>query len=325
MALPKAIQAQIDESEAIEKAIADGPEAPVENTPEPEAPTAPVEKPEHLEAPTAKPEVEDEDSLTWKRRYEILNGKYAVEVPRYAEQIRELNTAIKSMKVQVEAIEKKEVAPPKKRESLITPKDQDAFGEDLVDFTKRAAQEVVSEETTALRERVTLLEQAIAKVAALPKQVGEVVEKQALTDEQTFWRDLGTAIPDWASVDSNPKWIEHLDTKAKYVTATHRKLAEIAVAERNIPAIKELVDDWKVLSGITAQEQTKETNNKELKKQITPNKTSNTTPTTSEPETYTWAEYDAAYDPRASRTLSAAEVEALQAKMETAYQEGRIV
>ena len=323
MALPKAIQAQIDESAAIEKVIADGPEALVENTPEPEAPTAAVEKTEHLETPTATPNGEDHGD--WKRKYEVLEGKYKAEVPRLSTQIRELTTGMEAMKSQLETVSKKHEAPPQKKESLITPKDQDAFGEDLVDFTKRAAQEVVSEETTALRERVTLLEQAIAKVATLPKQVGEVVEKQALTDEQTFWRDLGTAIPDWAAVDSNPKWIEHLDTKAKYVTATHRKLAEIAVAERNIPAIKELVDDWKVLSGITAQEQTKETNNKELKKQITPNKTSNTTPTTSEPETYTWAEYDAAYDPRASRTLSAAEVEALQAKMETAYQEGRIV
>lgn len=323
MALPKAIQAQIDEAEAIEKVIADGPEAPVENTPEPEAPTAPVERTEHLEAPTEKPK--GEEAVDWRRRYEVLEGKYSAEVPRMASQIRELNTALDSMKTQVDTVSKKPETPPKKQESLITPKDEDAFGEDLVDFTTRAAKQVAADEIAIVLTRVNALEQAVANIANLPKQVGEVVKKQAMTEEQAFWKDLSVAIPDWSKVDSDPKWIAHLDTKAKYVSGTHRQLAELAVSNFDIEAIVELVNDWKALSGNTAQEQAKAKTQNELNKQITPNKTNNVAPTTSEPETYTWAQYDAAYDPRAGRMLNLAEVEALQAKMEKAYQEGRIV
>lgn len=323
MALPKAIQRQIDEAADIEAAIGEG--APEGNTPETEAvvETPVTEAPVIAEEPPKNQAQEDD---IWRKKYSVLEGKYRAEVPLLNRDVSELKRANAELTAAIEKLSQKaEEVPVKKQESLITPKDQDAFGDDLVDFTKRAAKEVISSELTTLLARLGAAEQAIASIAGLPKKVGEVVEKQAMTEEQSFWRELSVAIPDWETVDTNPAWIEHLDTKAKYVQATHRQLAELAVAERNVSAVVELVSDWKALTGITALEQTKELNKNELKKQITPSKTSTVAPTSSEPETYTWAEYSAANDPRASRTLSPAEVEALQAKMEIAYLEGRIV
>lgn len=322
MALPKAIQKQIDEAADIEKVLSEESGTPVANTPD--QPETPAAEPVPIAEEIPKSQAQEDD--IWRKKYSVLEGKYRAEVPLLNKDVSDLKRANAELMARFETLSKKEdEVQTKKPESLITPKDQDAFGEDLVDFTKRAAKEVISSELALLTTRLGALEQAIANIAGLPKKVGEVVEKQALTEEQAFWRELGTLIPDWEAVDSNPAWIEHLDTKAKYVQATHRQLAELAVAERNISAVVELVSDWKALSGITALEQTKELNKNELKKQITPNKTSTVTPTSSEPETHTWDEYNAAFDPRASRMLSPAEVEALQAKMETAYLEGRIV
>jgi hypothetical protein len=323
--LPKAIQAQVDEAEQIEKLLSGDAAPEVENTEKPDDSKPEAEAPEHLEKPTEveKVEVEDENSDTWKRRYEILEGKYKAEVPRFAQQIRELTTALNDLKGQVEANKqvKTEVPETKKPETLVTPKDQDAFGEDLIDLARR----VTREETSVLNQKIDQLTRAIAAIASLPKQVGEIVEKQALTEDQQFWKDIGTAVPDWDIVDADPAWIAHLDTKAKYVNGTHRDLANIAIQARDVKAIVELVEDWKAQSGYKAAKDDKLKNQKELESQITPNKANTAPPPKAEAKTYTWAEYDAAYSPTASRMKSPAEVLAIQAEMEKAFLEGRIV
>lgn len=320
--LPKAIQKQVDEAEAIEKAIT-APEALPENTEEPKVEVA---APAQTTEPEAKTPVADTPD-GWQTKYQVLEGKYRAEVPRLTNDLRQTQASLAELKETLAALTEKakEAQPAKKEEALITPKDQDAFGEDLVDFTKRAAKEVVREEISAVIGRLAALERAIASMAGLPKKVGEVADKQAMTEEQAFWRDLAIRIPDWDAVDADPRWIEHLDTKAKYVQGTHRQLAGLAVSEGNIEAIVELVNDWKALVGITTANVNKEKTKTELEKQITPSKKSNVVTPTGEAKTFTWAEYDAAFDPRASRTMTPAEVTALQAEMETAYLEGRIV
>ncbi len=321
MALPKAIQKQVDEADAIEQMLAN-PEALPENTPE--AITEP--KVEAVVEPDAKtPAADTQDQ--WQTKYQVLEGKYRAEVPRLTQDLRQTQATLAELEKTLATLtEKAKEAPaPKKEEALITAKDLDAFGEDLVDFVKRGAKEVVRDELSALIGRLTAVERAVATVADLPKKVGEVVEKQAITEDEAFWRALAVQVPDWDVVDKDPRWIAHLDSKAKYVQGTHRQLAGIAVAEGNIEAIVELVNDWKALAGITAANASKEKTKNELEKQITPSKKSNVVTPSGEAKTYTWAEYDAAFDPRASRTMTPAEVTALQAEMETAYLEGRIV
>lgn len=328
-ALPKAIQKQIDEAEAIEKAL-NQPDAPADNAPEntennqKEAESTPEQtKVENTNENANQEHVEPVDN--YKAKYDVLEGKYRSEVPRLAAELRDAKAQMASMKEAMDALNAKANEPPvKKEDPLVTDKDRDAFGEDLVDFTKRAAKDVVAESIAAFADRLKALERAVASVAELPKKVVEVAEKQAITEGQAFWRDLESRVPDWKEVDKDPRWIAHLDSKAKYVQGTYRQIAELAVAESNVEAIVEMVEDWKVLVGFSTQ-QNKQSVKKELEKQITPNKQSSGPTTPSEPKTYTWDEYNAAYDPRASRTMSPAEVAAYQAELETAYLEGRIV
>ena len=92
MALPKQVQAQLEEVEEYEKALEaqQNPDA-VEMDTEAEVDTEAEEAPslENVEpADTSPTDVEEE---TFKQKYATLLGKYDAEVPRLHQQVRELN------------------------------------------------------------------------------------------------------------------------------------------------------------------------------------------------------------------------------------------
>ena len=312
--LPRAIQAQLDEAEAIEKQLAGQNTAPEGNTdvaiPEPaETKSEPVQEPPE---PEAHPQVAESDP--WERRYRVLQSKYDAEVPRLHAQNRELYQQVAAVQQQVEALGTPAKTPA--QSVLVTDSDKESFGEDLVDLMDRVARQHTDRyeaELASLR----------AKLAAVDTASSHVAAQQAESVNDRFWSEVAKQIPDWGDVDSNPDWVSWLDSRAVGSKSTYRQLAESAIQGRDATPIAELVSLWKQHMGVPVNAHRTPNPPKELQRQVSPSKSRTSTAPATE-RAWTWSEYERAYDPRLSLTMTAAEIEQLQSDAEKAVRDNRI-
>ena len=195
--LPKQVQAQADEVERIEAELA----APAQPAPEPEP--EPTPEPAPRPEPPVQQAVKEEDD-TWKSRYLTLKGMFDAEVPRQNAEIKELRQSLADAIAKMEAAPKVQPAPAK----LVTDKDTETFGEDLVDLARRAAREVTSEAVTDLQ---GIVEKLNAENTELKKQVTGVTEKQGNTDRASYFRELAREIPDYETINVDAGFIGWLD------------------------------------------------------------------------------------------------------------------
>lgn len=319
--LPKAIQAELDAAAAIEAQIAAEQAAPEGNTPAPDAePTEPAatEPADKVAEPTPQPTDNHQDDA-WKQKFDVLTGKYNAEVPRLHQQLKEQASALERLQAEMEAAKAKPAEPEEPKKSLVTSNDEETFGSDLIDLARR----VTKDEVGVVLSRIGHIEQMLENISQLPKQVEQVAQDQAQTREDRFWSAVATAIPDWNQVDSDPRWIDWLNQTPPFAVKTYRELAGDAIAVGNVDKVAELVKAWKIEAGIAQAEQTKSNNKQELQRQVAPTK-SNASNVPQGKKMWTAADYEKAFDPRLSAEMSEAEIDALQAEAELAYQEGRI-
>jgi hypothetical protein len=190
MSLPRAIQEQADRADAIHRQLYGNTEAP--QVPAAEAPVvAPVEPtpqpqamPEAVTPPTEQPVTADSP---WEKKYQVLAGKYAAEVPRLAQEIRDL-------KAQLQAKERtpaKEIIPAGKftAEQVI-----ETYGDDYAAAVAAVADERVSRVREDLEARFDQLASATAATA-----------------RETFMRAIAQEVPDWQVIDNDPRFTQFLD------------------------------------------------------------------------------------------------------------------
>lgn len=319
--LPKAIQAEVDAAAAIEAQIAAKQAAPQGNTPEPQAEPAatPATEPaDKVTEPTPQP-TDDHQDDAWKQKFDVLTGKYNAEVPRLYQQLKEQASALDRLQAELEANKAKPAEPEKAKESLVTSNDEETFGSDLIDLARR----VTRDEVGVVLNRIGQLERMLENISQLPKQVEQVVQSQQESNEQRFWGAVAAAVPDWNQVDADPRWIEWLGQTPPFAVKTYRELAGDAIAAGSVDKIAELVKAWKQDAGIAQAQQTQSNNKQELQRQVAPTK-SNASNVPQGKKVWTGADYEKAFDPRLSTEMSEADIEALQAEAELAYQEGRI-
>jgi chaperonin cofactor prefoldin len=181
MALPKAVQQQLEEADRIvadingEKTGEDSSETnPVDQQVDQNVLTDPPPNdppPDNTISQEAKqPEVPEEK---WAHKYHTLKGMYDAEVPRLHSQMREMQTQIQQLIADKAAIEATKVEQDQVVESLITEQDKEAFGPDLIDLIERATESKVS----TLRSREADL---MAEIKELKGQLGNVTERQVI-------------------------------------------------------------------------------------------------------------------------------------------------
>lgn len=317
--LPKAIQAQLEEAEAIEKQIAAELAAPKDgNTQDPNAVPAQPDAPETDKVAEPTPPKTDDINQGddgWKQKFEVLTGKYNAEVPRLYQQLKDQASALEQLQKRLEEAAAKPVEPEKPAESLVTSKDEDTFGSDLIDLARR----VTRDEVGVVLNRIGQLEAMLKNISELPKQVELVAQQQAESTTERFWNAVEKRIPDWNQIDTDQRWIEFLNQAPPFSMKSYRELAGEAIAAGQVDPIAAMVDTWKAQAGITGQNNAKQ----ELARQVAPTKQNGSSAPQGK-KTWTMAEYERAYDPRLSSEMSEAEIEALQAEADQALVEGRI-
>ena len=313
MPAPEQLKRQEQYVEEFDKALA---AAAANPTPEPEPePPAPAPEP----ASPATPNNEDD---IWKQRYLSLQGVYNSQVPTLQKQVSDLTAMVSSLK---EAQAARAPEPPPPDNSLVTEKDVQAFGDDLVDMVRR----VTKEQTRAYEAEIAALKQ---KLQAAEQNVGQVVETQVQDRRQGFFAKLDGALPTWEAIQATPEAQAFLRTRIPGSTSTWNDVLVGASQRLDADAALEvfgtmLAANPKLNPNQPAQPQRREQARSELERQVAPQRSAAGAPTQpAAGRTYTMKEYSDE-SMRVVRLMQAGkekEAQALEAELNAALTEGRL-
>lgn len=323
MALPKAVQRQAEEADRLVRELSG--EQTEQNSetmnqePEPELQPAEAanESPEPLtqEVESPKPVVPEEK---WEHKYLTLKGMYDAEVPRLHAQVREMSSQIQILIAESERAKvMAERSQPEVKSSLITDEDKEAFGPDLIDLIERATESKVS----ILRERES---QLMDEIKQLKGQLGNVSERQVVSDKDRFTAGLTQRVPDWEVLNVDQgflNWLQQVDP----VYGLPRQVAITNAYENlDVSRVAAIFEAYKQLIG--TNKPTKQTLNPELQRQVAPTRSrASTTPTDStNQKIFTQDEIARFYDEWRRGYIDNEDAVRIEKEIHAAISEGRI-
>ena len=317
MALPRQVEAQLRELEALEKQLAEG-QNPAPADPEPtqaEPPqdqqTQPAEPKPVEPTPTPTEPVVAEEK--WEQKYKTLKGMYDAEVPRLHADLRDLKAQVDSLR---KASETKPVEPakPAAQTKLVTDADVEAFGQDLIEVQRKVAREVASEfrgELDAMRAENEKLREQLTSTGT---QVSEA----------SFEQRLYRMVPDFEAVNADPKWIAWLNEVDPLLRAPRSSVAQQAFNRGDAEGVAHYVAMFKQTVAPVEQKADK---TEELERQLQPNRGATSAPTASpKGKVYTNADIEKMFR-KAADLGTKGQTDAakkLEAEIDAAYMEGRV-
>lgn len=204
MALPRAIQEQLDAANATLEAI-NNPQPPA---PEPE-PVAQIAEPVPSEPAPAEPEPQVVEPVAqtqqqpdnWEHKYKTLQGVFNREVPNLQTRVKDLEAKLTDAVERLNKAADEQATAPRQ---VADPKDVENFGEDLVDMVSRVARSSLGDVAKQIDQRLAMLEQALKGTT----------QQVAMSAEQTFFDRLTKAVPEWEDINTNQAflgWLSEVD------------------------------------------------------------------------------------------------------------------
>lgn len=188
VSVPKHVRDAAALAESFYQAPEPAPEPAVESpAAEAVAPPAPEPAPEPVAPPPAAPEPAQDD---WERRYHSMQGRYNASqrtIAAMQEQLQQLGDELLRTQAMVRAPAPSQPAPVHNK--LITDDDVQNYGTELIDLTKRAAQEAVAPHLDALK----------AENETLKQQLTQNATKAALDE-------LSIAVPNWKQINRSAEF-----------------------------------------------------------------------------------------------------------------------
>lgn len=322
MALPKAVQDQLDEADRLvaelngDKTEGDNPTETDPNNLAPENPV-PDPQPEPVVSHEPKHEPEPVPDSKWEAKYHTLKGMYDAEVPRLHSQVRELNTQVQTLIAEV-AQAKVQPAPQEPAESLITEQDKEAFGPDLIDLIERATASKVS--TLQARES-----ELVNEIKQLKAQLGDVTERQVVSDKDRFLNGLTEKVPDWETLNTDQgflNWLQEVDPI--YGLPRHAALTN-AYEAGDVARVATVFNTYKTLIGAPKQA-TKSKANQELQRQVAPTRSRSSAPPADSQNQQVYSQEQIAqfYDEWRRGLIDNDEAVSIEKQIHAAITEGRI-
>jgi len=318
MALPRQVEAQLRELEALEKQLAEGQNpAPAEPDPTPaeppQDPQPPPTEPKPVE-PTPTPTEPVVAEEKWEQKYKTLKGMYDAEVPRLHADLRDLKAQVDSLR---KASETKPVEPakPAAPTKLVTDADVEAFGQDLIEVQRKVAREVAAEfrgELDAMRAENEKLREQLTSTGT---QVSEA----------SFEQRLYRMVPDFEAVNADPKWIAWLNEVDPLLRAPRSSVAQQAFNRGDAEGVAHYVAMFKQTIAPVEQKADK---TEELERQLQPNRGATSAPPTSQKgKVYTNADIEKMFRKAADLGTKGQSDAAkkLEAEIDAAFMEGRVV
>jgi hypothetical protein len=278
MALPKAVQQQLEEADRIvadingEKTGEDSSETnpvnqQVDQDIQADPPPNDLPPDNTVSQETKQSEIPEEK---WAHKYHTLKGMYDAEVPRLHSQMREMQTQMQQLIADKAAVEATKVEQKQVVESLITEQDKEAFGPDLIDLIERATESKVG----TLREREA---QLIQEIKELKGQLGSVSERQVVSDKDRFLVGLGQQVSDWEALNVDQGFLEWLQQVDPVYGVPRQAALSNAYEVLDVTRVANIFKAYKqTLPQTPAPSKAKQ----ELQRQVAPTRTrSTTTPT----------------------------------------------
>lgn len=317
MALPQQVQAELEAAERLEQQLAQGSEAPAGQQSPPEdpkpAPAAPAEG-----QPVVQPEPQPAPQDDWKRRYQILQGKYDAEVPQLHQTVKQLTESLRHTQELIARQQSQTPPEPKKRESLVTPKDEETFGADLVDLARR----VTREESRVVLERLESLEQLVRDMRPSVDKVGQVAKEVAMSRQEMFNADLLRLVPDWQTVNVDEKWLAWLAEYDPMAGAIRQAALDAAAGSLDAKRVAAIFNAFKAQNPPAPNPQDQA--QAELARQVAPGRSATASAAPRGEKTFTGVEYQYWADPRRVHDTPKDKLEQMLALLSTAEAEGRI-
>lgn len=297
MGMPKQIQQQSEQVEAMMRGDTDPQQAEEQVDPQPEP------QPEPQASAPAEDSVSDElqairaELEKSEQRYRTLHGM----IRQKDDTIRQMETLLAQMQ---------EAPAPKPEEqkpsvSVDEAQDRDEFGDDFVDMVYRA-----------IDRRLGTLEQ---RLGTTERNARESYEAVAESRTERFYSQLASRVPDWKEIDNSPEFAQWLQQSTSRVG-----LVKQGMANFDVDAIAELFEHYKVVHGIGQAEQPASPAKPSLERKVAPSKgrPGAAAATTSEQKVWTRSEITQVYRDR--RRYSQKEFDGLQRDIFAAQREGRV-
>lgn len=318
MALPKAIQDQLDQVEKLEQEMSGEQAADSQTEPGVEAADTTTERQQDTDRSHAETERQPNDEVRKLHdRLRTIEGKYTAEVPRLSDALREREREMEKLQRQLdEANRRIEEANSIKTEDTVTDKDGDVFGADLVEMVQRVARSEFSKLSKAF-----LAAELDKRLTPLREQVGSVAQAQATSAEDGFWSELGRQVPDWESINAEQDWIEWLRQENQETGVVRQAVLDNAQKHLDIKRIVGLFNAYKKTK--PGEQQSQPDRKRELSRQVAPPKSKAGTLPQGE-KVWTQSEYLTAMDPRMSKEIGYDAWVRLQDEADRAFQEGRV-
>lgn len=318
MALPKAVQAQLDQAEQMEAALLQ--QQDTENQPPAGSADQPVETPpEPTPRQDTPPPQIDAAAAELMQKYRTLQGKYDAEIPKLHQQLAERDETLREMRAQLarltEAIERQPEAPPK--DVGASEKDIEDFGADLVDMVRRV---VAGTQPAGVQTLAGEIGKIVERIARLEASVDGVGKMQGATASQLFYADLARQVPDWETINTDAAWLAWLGEIDPVYGQPRQAALDAAAGAHDVARTAAIFKAFKA-----AQEPPRSPAAKELEKQVAPPKSGAAPATRSqEPRVWTREEVREFYTRVRRGELSEADEARIESEINAAIAQGRV-
>jgi hypothetical protein len=232
--IPAAVKAQVAKAEEVHNSaykkdppappVAQGdapPKAPA--SVEPPAP-APAEPPLTTQpSDPAPPPAPAKDN--WEHAYKSMKGRF----DRSEEQKSAMRDQLNAMQDQLDELRR--APPPKKKdlefERLVTDKDREDYGEDLLQVVGRKAKEELNPLITSLKDRIDELE----------GQLRGTHNKVHLTERERLFDVMDERLPKWRELNKDPEFLNWLALPDLYSGAIRKQLLHAAFEQNSAPRV----------------------------------------------------------------------------------------
>lgn len=331
MALPEQVRKQ---SEAVQQLYMELNQEVTGNNPETSSEEASTDANSGTE--TAQPRAQTEQTRasnqqgeSFEQKYRTLQGMYNAEVPRLHAQNRDMSARVSELEKLLASFSTQQQStqsPQPVVGKLITDKDIEEYG-DSIDIMRKVSRE----EAAAAQTRVAELETVIRQLqTSMVPRVEQLAANHAQSREQQFWTELGSHVPQWASINEDPDfraWLLEVDP----LTGLTRQVY-LEDAQRNLDArrVANFFNSWSGSSGgVSAQvaQTSRKVQTSELERQIAPGRGRTAAPVATNTTTYTPSDIKKFFDDVRSGRFKGKEAERdrLERDIFAAQREGRIV
>jgi len=209
------------------------------------------------------------DEETFEQRYRSLQGMYNAEVPRLHAEKRELSHRVQQLEQLIASMNAAPAAPQTPVQKLITEQDIEDYG-DSIDVMRKVFREEMSSKDTEITELKRLVRQMQGTVVP---QVHQLSQNYAVSNEQRFWADLQTAVPDWQDINGDREfqaWLLEVDPLTGIPRQTYLDDAQRTMDARRVA---NFFTAWKGMTGRQDARTTRGSQSAtELERQVAPGK-----------------------------------------------------